>query len=218
MNASAGSPVDGQKDNEKYSPLFGDMDKVFKDNIDIYTAAAEKHRAPHYLTRRFAILGIVYAIVATSLLALMSIDSISSNDFFMFFFLLCWISGTYLIGSGGIISVIPVIIHWTLQVSIIKHGSHLVELELIYALALTPLCWLSNIKFGYTRGWSRNRSMAKKLKNLYSLYKCNAYEEIDIRQMLIQLVNDNIDQNHNDIVNDYALFGDKLTSLAKIRK
>lgn len=218
MNAPANSLSDGVGIDTENAPLFGDMDVVFKACIKEYSDAEAKHKKPHYLTRRFAILGVLYSVFSAIYLAVFSIygqDVLNASVYV--FSLLAAVSGIYFINLGD--EFLPhALCHWVFQAVIITSSPHFIGIELAYSIALFSLCWLSNIKFGYTRSWSRNRSMAGKVRNLYALYKCNAYEEIDIRQMLIKLVNDNIDQNHNDIVNDYALFGDRLTSLAKIRK
>ena len=71
--------------------------------------------------------------------------------------------------------------------------------------------YLSNRLFGYTRAWSRNLGMVEKLLLLKMKHRENdPYLEEKNKAALMRLIEDNIDEQHADLLNDFKFFGESV--------
>lgn len=212
----------------EYHPLAGDIDIVFINTIDTLRQKEQKFYKRHYLSRRLTFIGLIFTLLATSnLLAIKILGAEPSLTLLKIFFSSLSIYAlAYLLSKVSIENRLEYSTSYfallSLQLPIIYTSDkaiNLLSIELSFGLLLLTLFWLANIKFGYSKAWSRNRLAAQKAKNLYSLYKVNNdYHDLEALQDLANLIESNLENAHNSIVSDNLLFSEKLTRFANIRK
>ncbi|MBA6336660.1 hypothetical protein H4J57_05530 [Colwellia sp. BRX8-7] len=91
---------------------------------------------------------------------------------------------------------------------------------LFWGLLIFIISYSSNRKYGYTRGYSRNRLYAKKVELLYAdkLLGTDTNEDKNIRLQLHELIKKSHEEIHKDIVGDYIEYGNSALKWLSTKK
>lgn len=77
------------------------------------------------------------------------------------------------------------------------------------------ISYLINRLEGYTRAWSRYRTALFKIQLNHSDYLTGKINDSQAQRRMLNIVNDEIEDRHRDIINDFHFFGDSVANLLR---
>lgn len=113
----------------------------------------------------------------------------------------------------------PVLIFWILPKPLPSLEFYLIVVSGVGG-SLSVILYLSNRLFGYTRAWSRNRTVSRKLRMMkakYAYMKCGQTNAVILKKIddqisgeLFESLEAAVGEEHLDLVKDYLFFGDSI--------
>lgn len=190
--------------------------------INLYKSGVKKYESKHKLTRTSSVASFSIIFVMVSILAISKLLSIEISN------LMTYAADDFMWINFSLIFILPILticfIENKFNISFLLLVVYqLISFYLLFSMEMTLILmslnsvvfivgYFSNRQFGYTRGWSRNRTMVFHLERMKREYKLAiesmnleniGYEQDNVLSKLYLLEEENVNAMHKDIVGDY---------------